>query len=75
MVRFGWKIIDFFVENVKQVKIIKNSCNFDSEQQQYQLFPLPWFGLTGLKVGVGEPVLGHKDCGDVSLVVNDYFIG
>ena len=44
-------------------------------QQQYQLFPLPWFGLVGLILGQGEPVLGHKDCWDVSLVVNDYFIG
>ena len=44
-------------------------------QQQYRLFPLPHNGLTGLEVGVGDPVLGHKDCGNVSLVVNDYFIG
>ena len=43
------------------------------EQQQYQLFPLPWFGWVGLKLGQGEPVLGDKDCGNVSLVVNDYF--
>ena len=41
-------------------------------QQQYQLFPLPWFGLVGLKSGTGEPVLGHKGCGNVSLVVNNH---
>ena len=35
--------------------------NLDNEQQ-YQSFPLPWFGLTGLNVGVTKPVLGHKDC-------------
>ena len=41
-------------------------------EQQYILFPLPVVGLVGLECGVGEPVLGHKDCGNVSLVVNDY---
>ena len=30
------------------------------------------YALTGLECGVGEPVLGHKDCGDVSLVVNEF---
>ena len=40
-------------------------------KQQYQLFPLPWFGWVGLESGVGEPVLGHKDLENVSLVVND----
>ena len=44
-------------------------------EQQYLYFPLPWFGWTGLNSGTREPVLGHKDCGNVSLVVNDYFIG
>ena len=42
-------------------------------QQQYWLFPLPHNGLTGLECGVKEPVLGHKDCENVSLVVNDYY--
>ena len=45
------------------------------KKQQYLYFPLPWFGLVGLKSGTGEPVLGHKGCENVSLVVNDYFIG
>ena len=44
-------------------------------EQQYLLFPLPWFGLVGLEVGVTEPVLGHKKYEIVSLVVNGYFIG
>ena len=44
-------------------------------QQQYLYFPLPWFGLVGLECGVGELVLGHKDFGNVSLVVNDCFVG
>ena len=45
------------------------------EQQQYQSFPLPWFGLTGWILGQTEPVLGHKKYEIVLLVVNDYFIG
>ena len=44
-------------------------------KQQYQLFPLPHIGWIGLKSGTGEPVLGYKNCENVSLVVNDYFIG
>ena len=43
-------------------------------QQQYQSFPLSCFGLTGLISGQTEPVLGHKECEIVSLVVNDYYI-
>ena len=43
-------------------------------QQQYILFPLPHIGWVGLELGQGEPVSGHKNCGNVSLVVNDYFI-
>ena len=46
-----------------------------ANQQQYQSFPLPCFGLTGLISGQTEPVSGHKDYGNVSLVVNGYFIG
>ena len=38
------------------------------------LFPLPWFGLTGLMLGQREPVSGHKDFENVSLVVNDYLL-
>ena len=44
-------------------------------EQQYRLFPLPVVGLVGLRSGTGEPVLGHKDYGNVSLVVNDYCVG
>ena len=46
-----------------------------THKQQYQLFPLPVVGLTGLKSGTGEPVLGHKDFENVSLVVNDVCVG
>ena len=42
-----------------------------NSQQQYQSFPLPWFGLTGLKSGQTELVLGHKKYEIVSLVVNE----
>ena len=45
-----------------------------SAQQQYQSFPLPCFGLTGLKLGQTEPVLGHNKYEIVSLAVNDYFM-
>ena len=31
------------------------------------------YALTGWKLGQREPVLGHKDYRDVSLVVNDYY--
>ena len=48
---------------------------FFKVKQQYLLFTLPVVGLTGLKSGTGEPVLGHKKYEIVSLVVNDYFIG
>ena len=40
-------------------------------QQQYQSFPLHVLCLTGLEVGVGEPVLGHRKYEIVSLVVNE----
>ena len=39
------------------------------------LFPYEAYALTGFVCGQTEPVLVHKDCRDVSLVVNDYFIG
>ena len=29
-------------------------------EQQYQYFPLPWFGLVGLVSGTVEPVLYHR---------------
>ena len=40
-------------------------------KQQYQSFPLPWFGLTGWLSGTSKPVLGHKKYEIVSLVVNE----
>ena len=56
---------------VSQIKLNK-LFHFRSEQQ-YLYFPLPHIGLTGLKSGTGELVSGHKDYGNVSLVVNDIF--
>ena len=52
--------------------MVANMYTVQKGQQQYLYFPLPVVGLTGLKSGQGEPVLEHKDCGNVSLVVNDY---
>ena len=46
-----------------------------NNEQQYRLFPLPVVGWVGLELGQGEPVLGHKNCWNVSLVVNDYCVG
>ena len=55
-------------------KYTRNGENYFIRQQQYQSFPLPWFGLVGLVSGTRELVLGHKDSEIVSLVVNSYFI-
>ena len=41
-------------------------------EQQYQSFPLSWFGWVGLMSGTSKPVLGHKNFEIVSLVVNEY---
>ena len=38
------------------------------------LFRYEAYALTGWLSGTREPVLVHKNCGNVSLVVNDYFI-
>ena len=38
------------------------------------IFRYEAYALTGWMLGHGEPVLGHKYCGDVRLVVSDYFI-
>ena len=39
------------------------------------IFRYEAYALTGWLSGTREPVLGHKDFENVSLVVNDYFIG
>ena len=38
------------------------------------LFRYGYYALTGLDLGLGEPVLGHKDFVNVSLVVNEHVL-
>ena len=41
------------------------------QSSSINLFRYEAYALTGLECGVGEPVLVHRDCRDVSLVVNN----
>ena len=54
------------LENLLIISKLSSSIN---------LFRYGFYALTGWLSGTREPVLGHKNCGNVSLVVNDYFIG
>ena len=60
--------INTFVINI-------SNCTKDNKgSSSINLFRYGYYALTGLEVGVGEPVLGHNDFENVSLVVNAYFI-
>ena len=73
MMAFLWRT-SFRPPSMVCISVIKYTFIITDDKQQYQSFPLPWFGLVGLEVGVTEPVLGHRKYEIVLLVVNDYFV-
>ena len=60
-------------ENIQGCKL--TICKPKVGSSSINLFRYGFYVLTGWLSGTREPVSGHKNCGDVSLVVNDYFIG